>query len=417
VAEKLAENGITSVQDAALVPPSLAAFSDLEESGNMSFRLSTALFQRPENSTTDAGIANIPELIQEFDRVRKQYAGDPLIHVGAVKIFIDGVIEGDPLASPPTLPNAAVLRDYKQPRFRVDVENERLDLLGYVDTDSELCKTVRSDKPRYREHSESVAFKASNGFYPAQCELSRGVLEHSEAFIHEFVRQMTAAGFSVHAHAIGDRAVRVAADAFEENKVAADAAGLTQSIAHAQLVSPDDQVRLGRLGVYMAMTFAWARPEPSYDVSVIPFIEKVSGMDDLYDPRSYYMQNVYPAASLQHLGAVIVAGSDAPVDTREPRPFYNLQQAVTRSMDGQIYNAAQRLDIGDAIAAYTINGAKMLGQAGQVGSLEVGKLADLIVLNQNLVELAEQDQADHIAETRVLMTVFDGKVVFEAPEL
>jgi predicted amidohydrolase YtcJ len=227
---------------------------------------------------------------------------------------------------------------------------------------------------------------------------------------------MTGAGFSVHAHAIGDRAVRVAADAFEENKLAADAAGLTQSIAHAQLVNPDDQARLGRLGVYMAMTFAWALPDPIYDMSVIPFIEQVGGLDELYDPQSYYMQNVYPAASMQHLGAVIVAGSDAPVDTREPRPFYNLQQAVTRSMDGRVYNAAQRLDIGDAIAAYTINGARMLGQADQLGSLEPGKLADLIVLDQNLVELAEQDQADHIADTHVLMTIFDGKVVFEAPE-
>lgn len=417
VSDKLAQNGITTVQDAAMRPASLAAFANLEKSGRMGFRLYAALFEEPEKSHAQEGLAKIPALAQEFSRVREQYADDPLISAKAVKIFIDGVIEGDPLATPPTLPNAAVLRDYKQPRFRVDVENERLDLLGYVDTGSELCRAVRADPSRYKDRSQSGAFQAENGFYPSQCELSNGVLEHSEEFIHEFVRQMTQAGFNVHAHAIGDRAVRVVLDAFEENKAVADKTGLSQSIAHAQLVHPDDQQRLGRLGVYLALTFAWVLPDPVYDMSVIPFVEQLDGPGDMYDPDLYYMQNVYPAAGVQKLGGVIVAGSDAPVDTREPRPFINLQQAVTRSADGRAYNAKEQLNIHEAIAAYTINGARMLGQSQQLGSLEPGKLADLIVVNQNLVELAEQDQADHISETRVLMTVFDGKVVFEAADL
>jgi len=417
VADKLAQNGITTVQDAAMRPASLAAFAELEKSGKMSFRLHAALFEKPENSRAEEGLAVIPVLVQTFSRVRERYAADPLIHAKSVKIFIDGVIEGDPLATPPTLPNAAVLRNYQQPRFRVDVENERLDLLGYVNTGSELCRAVRADPSRYKDNSLSVAFQAENGFYPGQCELSNGVLEHSEKFIHEFVRQMTDAGFNVHAHAIGDRAVRVVLDAFGENKANADKAGLTQSIAHAQLVHPDDQQRLGQLGVYLALTFAWVLPDPVYDMSVIPFVEQLDGPENMYDPDLYYMQNVYPAAGVQRLGGVIVAGSDAPVDSREPRPFVNLQQAVTRSAEGHAYNAKERLNIHEAIAAYTINGARMLGQSQQVGSLEPGKLADLIVVNQNLVELAEQDQADHISETQVLMTVFDGKVVFEAADL
>jgi predicted amidohydrolase YtcJ len=417
VAAKLAQNGITTVQDAAMRPASLEAFADLEKSGQMSFRLYAALFEKPENSRAEEGLAAIPDLVQTFSRVREQYAGDPLIHAKSVKIFIDGVIEGDPLATPPTLPNAAVLSNYRQPRFLVDVENERLDLLGYVDTGSELCRAVRADPSRYKDHSRSAAFLADNGFYPRQCEESNGVLEHSEKFIHEFVQQMTEAGFNVHAHAIGDRAVRVVLDAFEETRATAEQAGLSQSIAHAQLVHPDDQQRLGKLGIYLALTFAWALPDPVYDMSVIPFVEQLDGPGDMYNPDLYYMQNVYPAAGVQKLGGVIVAGSDAPVDTREPRPFINLQQAVTRSAEGRAYNAKERLDIHEAIAAYTINGARMLGQSQQLGSLEAGKLADLIVVDQNLVELAEQDQADHISGTQVLMTVFDGKVVFEAAGL
>ncbi len=416
VAEKLAANGITSVQDAALKPDSLAAFADLERSGKMTFRLSAALFERPEDSQSEAGLARIPGYVEKFSRAREKYSGDELITLQTVKLFVDGVIEGDPLATPPTLPNAAVLNDYKQPRFRVDAKNQRLDLLGYVDTNSELCRSVRSSD-KYRGHAASSSFNLEHGFFPSQCRTNNGVLEHSEAFIHSFVRQMTEAGFSVHAHAIGDRAVRVALDAFAENKEAVDRAGLTQSIAHAQLVHPDDQKRLGDLGIYMAMTFAWVLPDPVYDMSVIPFLEQVGSVSDMYDPDLYYMQNVYPARSVLAGGGFIVAGSDAPVDTREPRPFVNLQQAVTRSADGMAYNASEQLSIEQAIDAFTINAARMLKQSDKVGSIEVGKLADLVVLDQNLVELIEQEQADHIAATQVLMTVFNGRVVYESPEL
>ena len=415
VAEKLAANGITSVQDAALKPDSLAAFADLERSGKMTFRLSAALFERPENSQSEAGLERIPGYVEEFSRAREKYSGDELIALDTVKLFVDGVIEGDPLTTPPTLPNAAVLSDYRQPRFRVDMENERLDLLGYVDTNSELCRSVR-DSDQYRGYAASNSFNEQHGFFPSQCLTNNGVLEHSEAFIHSFVRQMTEAGFSVHAHAIGDRAVRVALDAFAQNKQAADRAGLTQSIAHAQLVHPDDRQRLGQLGVYLAMTFAWVLPDPVYDMSVIPFIEQVGSLEGMYDPGFYYMQNVYPAQSVLAAGGFVVAGSDAPVDTREPRPFVNLQQAVTRSAGGMAYNAGERLSIEQAIDAFTINAARLLKHADKVGSIEVGKLADMVVLNQNLVELVEQEQADHIAATRVLMTVFNGRVVYESPE-
>ncbi|MFM7784008.1 MAG: amidohydrolase family protein, partial [Gammaproteobacteria bacterium] len=66
------------------------------------------------------------------------------------------------------------------------------------------------------------------------------------------------------------------------------------------------------------------------------------------------------------------------------------------------------------LAAFTIDGARMLGLGERTGSIEAGKLADLVVLDQNLVELAEQRQADRISETRVLTTIFDGRVVYEA---
>ena len=90
-----------------------------------------------------------------------------------------------------------------------------------------------------------------------------------------------------------------------------------------------------------------------------------------------------------------------------------MQAAVTREADGVVTNAGQRINIHDALAAYTINGARLMGHDNKLGSIEVGKTADLIVLNQNVVELAEQGQADRIGETQVDMTIFDGNIVFE----
>ena len=221
------------------------------------------------------------------------------------------------------------------------------------------------------------------------------------------------AGFHVHIHALSDHGVRVAIDAFSEVKQEADAKNLTQSITHVQLAHPDDVKRMGDLGVYVAFTYVWIFPDVEYDVMVIPFIDKVDGIADLYNPQHYYMQNVYPVKSVMDAGGILTWGSDAPVGTRDPVPFPSMQAAVTREADGVVMNAGQRITIHDALAAYTINGARLMGHDNKLGSIEVGKTADLIVLDQNVVELAEQGQADRIGETLVDMTIFDGNIVFE----
>jgi hypothetical protein len=327
---------------------------------------------------------------------------------------VDGVIEGNPLASPPTLPNAAVIRSYRQPIFEIDPDTMQADVSGYVDLESDVCREYRSHPLAYANAEAKRRFRAEHGYFPQQCEQSFGVLEHSEEFVHAFVREMEAAEFAVHAHAIGDRAVRVALDAFEASRAANGPPLHPQSIAHAQLIHPDDQQRIADLGVYVAFTYAWITPDIEYDLSVIPFIDEVAGVDDLYNRDHYSIQNTYPAASILEHGGHLVAGSDAPVETRDPRPFVNIQQAVTRESEAGTLNADQRIDIHDAIAAYTINGAKLFGHDARLGSIEVGKKADLIAIDRNLIELAKAGRANEIGNTRVTLTVFDGKVIHEA---
>ena len=122
---------------------------------------------------------------------------------------------------------------------------------------------------------------------------------------------------------------------------------------------------------------------------------------------------MYPVRSSRDAGAVLVAGSDAPVASRDPRPFVNMSMAVTRHLSGlPVLSTAQTIPIRDALDAYTINGARMLGRDGEVGSISVGKSADFVVVDRDFIALGDKRQGDEIAKTQVLETWFAGKQVY-----
>lgn len=408
VAARMAESGITSLQDAIVTRESLAKYEWLEDSGQMTFRLRAALAE-PSSDDVDGIDAHLAEL----KSLRDQAADSRFIKADAVKLFADGVLEGNPLSSPPTLPVAAMLESFEQPIFGGNVEDGSFDVVAYVDQDGDACRPVRADPDAYTAIDRLREFESQHGFYPSQCIAQSGILAHSEQFIRSYIRKATEAGFHVHVHALADHGVRIAVDELGKLKGIADRAGLTQSLAHVQIAHPDDQKRIGELGISVVFTFVWATPDIEYDMMVAPFIDEVAGVGDLYDMDHYYMQNVYPAKTIQEFGGVLVNGSDAPVGSRDPMPLAGLQQAVYRSDGNVVLNADQRIDIHSAIAAFTINGAKLMGHDDRLGSIESGKTADLVVLSQNIVELADQGEPQRIGDTRVTTTIFDGKVVYE----
>ncbi len=414
ITERLNSIGITGILDAAVPPELLPLYDQLEKSGKLTVRATLAQYYDPERFRSPAGEVDYGRMVAEAKTIRAKYAHDPLLRADVVKLFADGVLEGNPYAVPPTQPEAASLRPYLQPIFGKDKAGH-LTVSGYVDTSSALCQDVRQNPSKYRTSADVGQFMKSHGYHPDQCAISSGQLQHERPIIMEFVKQFHLAGFSVHIHAIGDGGVHAAVDAIEAARAADGISTQHDALAHVQAVSPEDVKRIGKDHLYLACTFSWANFDPEYDMLVVPFFDKVSGNDyaALHPADGYYERIVYPFLSMAKAGAILVGGSDAPVNTRDPQPFVNIATAVTRQLPGHPpITPAERISIQAAVDAYTINGAKYLNRGQDTGSIEVGKSADFIVLDRDIFALANTGHGLDIANTRVLETWFRGAAVF-----
>jgi predicted amidohydrolase YtcJ len=221
------------------------------------------------------------------------------------------------------------------------------------------------------------------------------------AELREVVKALDAEGFQVHVHAIGDRGVREALDAFE----GARGAELRHHIAHLQLVHPDDVPRFAELGVAANAQALWACNEEQMTELTIPF---------LGTERTTWQ---YPFGDLHGSGARLVMGSDWPVTS--PDPLAAIHTAVTRTSYGEEGPAGdepflpeQAVDRTTAFAAYTsgsawINGRDRLDGAGV---LAPGHTADLVILDRDPFA----GSPDEIGATRVLSTWVSGTPVHHA---
>ena len=419
IAERLAAAGITSTMDAALRINEIASFAKWAAQSPLTYRLTAAFYADFEDyrPAIDQPI-NIAALMADLTATQQRHEGVLNLKIDTAKIFVDGVIEGDPYSFPPMLPNAASLNNYLQPIFAIDADSEVLKVAGYVDTNSDICVAVREKGAQSVAGTFKQSFLAEHGFLASQCFESNGILEKEYDFIMDYTLALYDAGINIHSHAIGDRAVRVALDTFEAARAANPASVAKFSIAHAQIIHPDDISRIADLDVAIAFTYSWIEPSTEYQMYVTPFIEPTFSEDDLYDPRGYVYKNTYPAASVLAAGGILVAGSDAPVEERDPRPMLNIEKAVSRQNEatGRILNANERVSVRDTLDAYTIKGAQMLGQADITGSLEVGKKADFVILSQDLVALEAQGNTDKISDTKILSTWFDGREIYSISE-
>jgi predicted amidohydrolase YtcJ len=221
-----------------------------------------------------------------------------------------------------------------------------------------------------------------------------GPLYHEAAPLKDFVNRADKEGFSVHIHVIGDRAARVALDAFADAR--ANGSKRPYSMAHLELVDPADIPRFRELDVIASFQLHWAQPD-NYSVdAVLPYI----------GPER--QARLYPAGSFVAARAPIAGGSDWNVSTFNP--FEAIAVAASRTNPAQpergtLGGPEEKVTLRDMLVAYTVNAARMMGREQEVGSLEPGKAADLIVLDRRLDE--SSSTAD-IRDTKVVYTFTDG---------
>lgn len=233
---------------------------------------------------------------------------------------------------------------------------------------------------------------------------NRGLSQIEPEFLKRVVTRLDALGFQPHFHCIGERAVREALDAVEAARAANGVTDTRPHIAHIQAIHPDDIPRFRTLAVAANAQPYWACHEGQMDDLTIPFL----------GPERAGWQ--YSFRSLRAAGATLVMGSDWNVSTANP--LLEMEVAVTRISDESRGSAApflpdQRLDLVDALAAFTAGTAWINHLEAELGSIEVGKSADLVVLDRDVFDRG----AGPIGDARVVATFIDGNPVFEDPAL
>jgi predicted amidohydrolase YtcJ len=215
-----------------------------------------------------------------------------------------------------------------------------------------------------------------------------------------YVTTLDRHGFQVHFHALGDRAVREALDSVQAAREANGPADHRHHLAHLQVVHPDDVPRFAALGAAANMQPLWACHDPQMDDLTIPFLgEGLAGRQ-------------YPFGDLARAGAHLAAGSDWSVSS--PNPLWGAHVAVNRTPPGQPgdrrFLPEQSLDLATVLTAYTAGSAWVNHLDAETGTLEVGKLADLAVLDRDPFD----HPAEEIGATRVVATYVAGQRVFTA---
>ena len=221
---------------------------------------------------------------------------------------------------------------------------------------------------------------------------AKGLLYFDVPSLESYVRELEAIGYQLHFHATGDRAVRLAMDAVEKARQSNGINDRRHRITHLYLVGEPEKKRFSTLGMVADFQLSPDAIPRSYHQFLAPYLGK--GRAD----------SLLPVQSVADRDAVVTLSSDW--DAGPLPPFGAIERALTR------YNEPVET-LEDALRMMTLNPAFLLHQEDSTGSIEVGKRADLVVIDRNLFEIPRAE----ISKTRVLLTLLDGETVYSSGEL
>jgi predicted amidohydrolase YtcJ len=234
----------------------------------------------------------------------------------------------------------------------------------------------------------------------------RGISFVDPEALKGYVTTLDGLGFQVHFHALADRGVRECLDSIEAALEANGPTDHRHHLAHLQVVHPDDIPRFRRLRATANAQPLWAAHEGQMDDLTIPF---------LGEPRWRWQ---YPFGSLVRSGAGLAMGSDWSVSS--PDPLEEIHVAVNRMMpptylygndNTDVFLPDERLDLATAIAAFTMGSAYVNHLDDVTGSIEVGKYADIVVVDRDLFA----HPVEEIANAQVDATFVEGAPVYRRP--
>jgi predicted amidohydrolase YtcJ len=223
------------------------------------------------------------------------------------------------------------------------------------------------------------------------CGLGLWITEPKE--IERLVLKAHNAGLRVSIHSIGDRGVDIALDAIEKAQKNNPIPDMRHRIEHNSCCPLKSLKRIKKLGV-----------TPSSSIGYM------YGLGDQYAENfgTERTRWLHPHKTMQEMGIIAGGNSDCPVTYYSP--FVQIYAAVTRkSSSGQVIGPEEAISVIDAIKVYTINGAYLSKEEDKLGSIEIGKLADLIVLDKDILSVDEEE----LKTIKVLTTIVDGKIIYE----
>ena len=350
--EAMNRQGVTSFLDAAATREAMDSFTVLQSAGVLTARAHFAPLITPDEAGDPArAVSRVVAYAKRFDQGTLQVR--PSVTVRNAKLFLDGVIAAPALTG-------AVLEPY-----RVNAGTE------------ENPKWIAGES------------RGPAVYFPPKP-------------LAEILLRLAHAGIDPHMHADGDGAVRAGLDAVEAMRKESGKADIRPALAHCEIVSPADFARFKALGAIPVLSFQWEKPAGD-----------TIGLTNYFGRER--MKILEPAGLLASAGARIAFGSDWPVDPLDE--WFALKVGVTRTNKPDAppeYRDKLGEDPGlsreAVLRAATIDAAYELHEDDVTGSLEVGKFADLIVLDRDPLKIPAED----IANVRVMETVVGGQRVYGA---